>query len=271
MALREPRPGTRVNLHWAAVMDGVDQQAAVRGLDFLVIRPRKDEPPYERALELLEEGRIDILLLPGFIKRHRELPPGVPAVVIQPPAACTQPAVSIDWQPGIEEMIPHLAVLGHQHVAYISSGKDEERIAAVSGVCRKHGLMFECQALDAHPGQGSLIGDELDLFRHACSSVRWSDKASVLIAGSDQLGLALLQTLPARGLSVPGDISVVCFDSLFAHFAYPRLAHVDHRLCALGREAVDLALALDGAEKSFASRVLPACYVKGPSVGPVQE
>jgi len=65
------------------------------------------------------------------------------------------------------------------------------------------------------------------------------------VASNDQMALGALRALDERGLSVPGDVSVVGFDNIpESGFFSPPLTTVDQDFNAMGQGSVEHLLAL---------------------------
>jgi DNA-binding LacI/PurR family transcriptional regulator len=95
-------------------------------------------------------------------------------------------------------------------------------------------------------------------------------RTTAIICFNDALALAMLKVLSGLRLEVPGAISVIGFNDLFAQFAIPALTTVSHRFFDIGACAVDLAFALANAQApKIPQRVLlPSRLVVRDSTGP---
>lgn len=67
------------------------------------------------------------------------------------------------------------------------------------------------------------------------------DRPTAIIASSDQMALAALDSATAQGLAVPDDLSLISFDnSPVVRFARPQLTAIDQPIAAAFAKAVDL-------------------------------
>jgi LacI family transcriptional regulator len=75
------------------------------------------------------------------------------------------------------------------------------------------------------------------------------DRPTAIIASSDQMALAALDTLTKRGLNVPQDVSLISFDNTpVVRFTEPQLTAVDQPIAATFSKAVELLITMgDGA------------------------
>ena len=148
------------------------------------------------------------------------------------------PTVTVDSTKGIELAFDHLLSIGHTSIAYVSgiSGTHTaaDRRRAYHSLVAVHGMAPV--ELDSGDRRGR---------RRACSrtsSSTWSPRPTAVIAANDMVAFGLISSLGARGLSVPGDVSVVGFDGLaLGARSNPPLTSVQQPIAEMGRIAIDLA------------------------------
>lgn len=147
-------------------------------------------------------------------------------------------SVCIDDQAGILQAVRHLASLGHKHIAYVS-GSDESWANSVRGatavdVAASFGM--DCVVLGSFEpsyGGGINAGDALLLERDVTG----------VIAFNDLVAAGMIGRLTERGLSVPGDISVVGVDdSVLSRAVRPQLTTIDVRQERVGELAMQMLL-----------------------------
>jgi LacI family transcriptional regulator len=132
-----------------------------------------------------------------------------------------------DYEQASHLAIAHLAELGHQHLGIVSGpfGSTDPKILemnrGVSRACSEFGLPIETQSivygdLSEHAGEVAL--DEI---------LAHQPKPTAVFAMSDSAALGVLARAHARGLKVPGDLSVIgCSDDASALISVPRLTTV---------------------------------------------
>jgi len=94
-----------------------------------------------------------------------------------------------------------------------------------------------------------------------------------VLAYNDQIAIGLIRTLIAAGLDVPGDVSVIGFDDIFAsRLITPALTTVAAPLRQMGEIAVHNLLAvIKGAQpKAGKAFVVPTHLVERESAGPAR-
>lgn len=151
----------------------------------------------------------------------------------------TSPSVVIDTPGGAVQALEHLASLGHRRVAYAggprTSWSDARRRAAIAPVAARAGVEVVVQGpYLPHRDAGAAAADA-------------AIQAGVtgILAFNDLLAFGILERMAARGVDVPGRISVVGCDDVFgADLVRPTLTTVAAPLERAGRHAADLLLAI---------------------------
>jgi LacI family transcriptional regulator len=158
----------------------------------------------------------------------------VPLVVVNR-AVADIPTVVMDVAHGARQAIEHLVDLGHRALLYLGGprGSWTNKEIRRSAVATARSLGVELTVVDAVPpteAGGAAAADGVA-------------KAGVtgVLAYNDLMAHGLLQGLSARGLSVPGDLSVVGIDDI-PLAGVVRLTTVATPTAAAGRTAVDMLL-----------------------------
>ncbi|MFT4227233.1 LacI family DNA-binding transcriptional regulator [Micropruina sp.] len=146
--------------------------------------------------------------------------------------------VTVDSATGIELALDHLFELGHTSIAYVSgiagTHTAADRREAYRKLAEKHGMTpLELGS--------SVIGVEAGE-RAAEELVNLRERPTAVVAGNDQIAFGLISALGSRGMSVPGDVSVVGFDGLpLGASSNPPLTSVQQPIGEMGRIAIHLA------------------------------
>ena len=171
----------------------------------------------------------------------------------------------VDQRAGTEQAVEHLIGLGHRRIAHLAGPEDWLDARAREREWRR--------ALTAAglPVSTPVIGDWSADFGYWFGSES-SDvpDATAIFAANDQMALGLLHGLHARGVSVPGDVSVVGFDDIpeSRHFL-PPLTTVRQDFHALGSLAVTLLIAaLRGDEAPETDIIAPELVVRESTAPP---
>ncbi|MFF9282032.1 LacI family DNA-binding transcriptional regulator [Streptomyces griseosporeus] len=181
--------------------------------------------------------------LPDHVKkqlRSRAIP-----FVIVDPAGDPEPDVpsvgSANWSGGMAAT-RHLIDHGHERIAIITGPAD---------------LMCSLARLDGYRSAMAMAGLEPDPrhirygdfhvqggFTHAMELLDGPDRPTAIFAGSDLQALGVLEAARRRGLSVPGELSVVGYDDVpAAQWSSPPLTTVHQPLRQMAEEAARMLLA----------------------------
>ncbi|MFM5883870.1 MAG: substrate-binding domain-containing protein, partial [Novosphingobium sp.] len=161
----------------------------------------------------------------------------------------------------------YLIGLGHRRIGFIG-GSDEYTISA----WRQQGWAAAMNAAGLAtdglcvPGDFSYASGK----RAAEALLDCAAPPSAIIACSDQMALAALDTAVARGLAVPGDLSLISFDnSPVTRFTTPQLTAIDQPIAATFAMAVELLLGnRDGAAPDGPVVVAGSLVVRGSTAAP---
>ena len=166
--------------------------------------------------------------------------PGVPAVVIDTPAA-------------IRQAVGYLADLGHRDIAYLggpaASWSDGRRWQAVQRAARVRGLRGRRLGRHAPTREAG----------QAAAAEVLADGAGAVLTYNDLQAIGLLAGLRAAGAEVPADLSVVGCDDIFgADFCSPPLTTVAAPVERAGRLATERLLDQLGPDRASPDHRRPA-------------
>ncbi|MCY3997329.1 MAG: substrate-binding domain-containing protein [Rhodobacter sp.] len=119
--------------------------------------------------------------------------------------------LTVDPDPGISQMVAHLAETGHKKIAFVggrptSSDSGRRRSALVNAMVR-HGLVL------VNERHGNFIYD--DGYGHAKDFLRQCSRPDAIFCANDVMAFGALDAIRETGaLSVPEDIAVVGFDDI---------------------------------------------------------
>lgn len=168
-----------------------------------------------------------------------ESSPALPLVSVQNSGSAQIPAVAVDQRTGAHLATSHLLDLGHETVWHIAGPEDWFETRE-----RQRGWR-EALADRSAPSPPMIQGDWSAASGYAAGRVLLdSDRPpTAIFAAKDQMALGLLHLSHERGLSVPGDISLVGFDDIpeSAYFS-PSLTTVRQDFNEMGRAGVALLL-----------------------------
>ncbi|WP_223878542.1 LacI family DNA-binding transcriptional regulator [Microbacterium radiodurans] len=212
------------------------------------------------AFSRLNEMTVDVVI--AIIADRFEadgvvrLPEGIPAVVVGPEILHGAATIDFDQRGGAEQAVAHLLSLGHRTVHHLAG-------PAESFPAERRRMSWA----DTLTGSGRELtvierGDWTARSGYAAAQRLLTHTApTAVFVANDQMALGAYRALHEAGLRVPTDVSVVGFDDTEeGAMLVPPLTTVRQEWRALGRDALDLALAMsDGAGPS--SVILPTSLI----------
>jgi DNA-binding LacI/PurR family transcriptional regulator len=152
------------------------------------------------------------------------------------------PFVSPDDRLAMRMAVGHLAGLGHQRIG-LALG--QRRFVPVRR--KLEGFAAACGELLGQSPEQSAARIQHTLFSveggHAAAAGLLDQGCTAVVCGSDLMAFGVIRAVRQRGLSVPGDVSVVGFDdSPLIAFADPPLTTIRQPVEAMGTAAVDALL-----------------------------
>ena len=184
---------------------------------------------------------------------------------------------SLEPGPGLpmtmgDEGAAHLATkrlveLGHRRIGFIAGPTNyhiaDWRIEGWRRAMNEAGLATEglCERGDFGFDSGLVAAGKL---------LALDPRPTAIIASSDQMATAALETARQRGLRIPEDLSLVSFDNTpIVRFTEPPLAAIDQPIAATISRAVELLIQAAAGEALPGTPInVPAALVERPSIGP---
>lgn len=188
------------------------------------------------------DGVVAVAPLDDVARAIDDVAPPCPVVVVAArqdiPATVHEQYVYVDQRRGAQLATEHLLDLGHTHLVHLAGPAGwfdaSERTAAFLAATAARGARAD--VVDAE-GWSARSGYELGL--RLADAAREPGGPTAFFASNDLIAMGLLRALWERGLSVPGDVSVVGFDDIEgAGYLVPALTTVRQPFEAVGRAAV---------------------------------
>ena len=141
--------------------------------------------------------------------------------------------VLVDYERGVGAAVEHLLALGHRRIGFIGGSaelrsvarRQEAFLARTAGVEDLEIATAECD----FTMQGGYV---------ACARLLARLAPTAIVAVNDVVAIGAMHCASDRGLSVPGDLSIVGFDDItFAEYAQPALTTVRIPRSTIGRLA----------------------------------
>jgi LacI family transcriptional regulator len=252
------------NPFWTGVAIGAEAECVRQGYSLVVSNSGGTPDGERRAVRLLEERRVDGLMISPLCgadrtlhRLHRARLPfvqinsGVPGLDV--------PCVQTDHGLGSAAAVDHLYERGHRYILYLGGPvrlqSYRERLAGFQ------------EAVSRHPGMGAevkLVRAEAEAGQAALAERLRRGIPRAVFAANIWLTLGALRAVRAAGLSVPGDLEIVGFDdiALADLLAFP-VTTVAQDTQAIGREAVARLLeVMNGGQPERMTRLSPRLVVR---------
>ncbi len=239
------------NPFFADIYDGIAAGAEGSGNQLMFAVGSTDPARETAAIRSLLDLRVDGILLAGYTGIPEDLArmlAGTPAVVIardvDTPGIDSASASDLR---GAQLAVEHLQDLGHKKILHIAKPPDlpypGRRLGYVQAMENRGLAPVMITADMTERGGRQAISRYLD---------SGADQPTAIFTANDLVALGVLDELSSRGVSVPGDVSVVGYDNTeLAGSHLVSLTTVDHHAQELGRLAAATILQrLDGDTQS---------------------
>jgi LacI family transcriptional regulator len=223
------------NPHFGSLVRGVEKAARLADLQVLLVDTGEHpDEEVEAARTLAHDVDVFVALSPRLLHRRLEALGSKPAVFVNRPVR-GHSCVLLRSAPAVAEGMRHLASMGHSRVTYLcgpsGSWAAGERRTAVRRTGGETGLAVHELAVST---------PTFDAAAESIDSIL-AARTTAVMAFNDQMALGVIAGLTERGVSVPGEISVVgCDDVPLAVMVAPALTTIAMPADAAGAAAVAL-------------------------------
>ena len=241
------------NLYHTEIVRGIETAAIGCGMSVLLYDTAEEEEREEQALRLLSERHVDGVIITSarlpadriesFARSgmplaliNRSLIPGIVGVV------------ETDQESGIQQIMRHLASLGHRRIAYLGgpaiSEARQRRLEAFRRECATLGLALP--DVYVQPSPASIEGGREAALSLLASTMPGRVDAPVtqptaLVAYDDTVAVGVLLAARELGIPAPGQLSVVGYNDIpLAIVVTPALTTVRQPMREMGERAVTL-------------------------------
>lgn len=219
------------------------------------------------VLELVTQG-VDALCViaprVSSLDLLRQQETGLPTLVIKAEPDPHMHTAAVDQHAGARLATAHLMELGHRSILHLAGPLDWYDARARERAWREE---LSASGLSiATP----VVGDWTSDFGYEFGRSHDLGDATAIFAANDQMALGVIHGLTERGLTVPGDISVVGFDDLpdARHFL-PSLTTVRQDFAELGTLVLRLIIeAIEGDEGTEHEMIEPTLIVRSSTAPP---
>ncbi|QHC67852.1 substrate-binding domain-containing protein [Rathayibacter sp. VKM Ac-2759] len=239
--------------YWPGVLRGMEEAGRRLGYE-VILRGASYELQDERPVleRLLRSGDVKgLIVAPNTDTEHAPdvvrwlADSGVPAVLVErdailEPEGTPVESVTTDHALGAVLAARHLAQLGHRKVGLIlsrSSPTSRKITAGWLAACESLGLTPADHFEQLLPDRASHDFSEVV---NATLETALSTGVTALLVHSDPEAMAFVDLALNRGISVPGDLSVIAYDDEVAQLFTPALTAVSPPRAGVGEAAVHL-------------------------------
>jgi LacI family transcriptional regulator len=202
---------------YANALKGAQHRLQAAGYQ-IILMDTDERPDRERAALLaLAAGRVDGFILCSSggdgsairsIERRFRLPIVFFDNIVEGVGAGR---VTLANEAGIQLLVGHLAeVHGHRRIGYVGGIESEtsgaERLAGYEVGMRGNGLQIDARCV--RPGDWTEVAGRTE----TAALMRLDDPVTAIVYPCADLALGGLSELRARGVSVPDEVAIVCFD-----------------------------------------------------------
>lgn len=231
------------------VVEGMEQVASDAGFNVFMNTSQNDRAREIAAIEMLRRRRVDGIIVmashlfdryPRFFESSK-----IPIVLVneQEPGE-NMHFVAIDDVHGSRLAVEHLLALGHRRIGYAGvinrprsnqyRFKGYQDTLATAGLTSDSKLIYISDRFEDHARAGE-----------ACLEPLQAAGATAVYCYNDAIAIGLLAACYKRGISVPGDLSIIGFDDIdMAAYAIPPLTTIRQPRFELGQQAMHMMLAL---------------------------
>jgi len=164
------------------------------------------------------------------------------------------PSIITDEAAGIDQLVSHLAQLGHTRLLHLDGG------SAVAAKQRRDAFLASAAKAEVEPlvlAAGPDDATAFEVLRGYFEQTPPAERATAVVAFNDRAALGARQAIDLAGLAVPGQISVTGYDdSEFSRLAHADLTSVRQEVAALAQAAMQAALEAPGASSTHAPQLV---------------
>lgn len=232
------------NPFWAELVAAIDNAVNAAGMQLLIVDTQDDPRREARAVANLLAHHVDgLVMAPSAGWRQATLPilreRAIPYVLIDRLEDVRVDQVTIDNVGPAEALVSHLLDLGHRRIGIVTGADglstSSERVEGFASAHRKRGLVVDPTVMvsgySTYDGGAAAMASLLEL----------PDPITAVFTANNSMTMGVMSTLKERGLRVPADLAVVCFDDHpWADSFEPGLTVVAQPNAAIGATAVQL-------------------------------
>jgi len=257
-------PDVLSNPFFASLMSGIGQVCKAEGMSLMMVPPVRGSM-VEATYAALIDGCIVTGIEPNdstiLALRQRNMP----FVMVDVDSPDNIASVTIDDCEGARLAMMHLLDQGHRHIAILSFESPSGQVEDYAGTL-KHRFDGIRAALKTQ--QLTLQSEGIRVLECACNVaggisalsrlMELRPRPTAVFALSDVIAYGVLEAARTRGLSIPGDLSVIGFDDLETScLTAPMLTTIRQPILEKGRRAADMLMEMLKGEVTHEHLQLP--------------
>lgn len=232
----------------AEVVKGIEDEAILHDYSVFLANCHADPEREMKVVHSFEDRRVDGIVvtasrvgaLYGSVLERMHIP--IVLLNNQHPSHFAH-SILIDNFEGSRQLVAHLVALGHRRIAYIGDrfghGSDSERFSGYRAALDEADILFQPDLI-VH-GDGKAEGGKEAMAK----LLDVPQQPTAVFCYNDMTAIGALKAIRARGLHVPGDISLAGFDDLpLGLYIDPPLTTVRQPKQQMGRMAMQSLLTL---------------------------
>lgn len=237
------------NPYFGDLVHAIERNVTDAGYSLLLADTHDDPVREQRAISDLLSHRVDAMIV---------APSADPMTMLDKLAKREIPTILIDRVPakqrtGVDaigvvndepnaRLVDHFARFGHRRIATITSSPHLtttiERLDGYWAGIRRNALPADTELV-----QVGEPGSEPAMDRAVAALLELPSPPTAIIMGNNQVTIGAMRALRTRGLEVPRDIAIACFDDFaWADLFHPRLTAISQPVDQLGSQAVSMLL-----------------------------
>jgi LacI family transcriptional regulator len=235
-----------INASFHTIAEVVQRRAADHGYQVLLCITGADPRRERSLLNMLADHNVDGLVIIGSSEHaattNRMLAEGTAIVnVIRAPSDSAAPSVLAADRDGAYEATTYLLGLGHQRIGFIGgpgeTNSGRERFTGYAAALRDADTTVDLRLVQRGPFDPGFGVAALGVLLDSCPDM------TALFAANHEAVFGILPALAARGIQLPDDLSLICYEDIpWLSWWHPPVSVVDSGPHELGELAMDLLL-----------------------------
>ena len=226
---------------FGAMLSGIEAELRDAGKFTIFATGHNLEAKEREAIRFLNTRNCDALIMHvealADASIHRQAHNGPPILIMNRVVSGLEDrCISLDNEHGGYIATNMLLEMGHREIAYISGplawGDASDRLAGHRRALEEQGLDLDERLViesNFHEVGGSEAMEEL---------LRRELPFTAVVCANDEMAAGAMDTLRARGMSIPDEVSLVGFDNApLSRYLYPKLSTVNYPITEMGRMA----------------------------------